>query len=91
MSDKVHITGLTRQELIELVTSLGEPRYRADQVFNAVHERRLRSFDEITDLPKTFRAKLAEIADIARLSVAERYVSLDGTRRYLMKTAEGHP
>jgi 23S rRNA (adenine2503-C2)-methyltransferase len=91
VTDKVHITGLTREELVELVTSLDEPRYRADQVFKAVHERRLRSFDEITDLPKAFRAKLAEIADISRLSVAERYVSADGTRRFLMKTVEGHP
>jgi len=91
VTEKVHITGLTREELIELVTSLGEPRYRADQVFRAVHERRLRSFEEITDLPKPFRAKLADIADLSRITVEQRYVSTDGTRRFLMKTAEGHP
>lgn len=89
MSDKVHITGLNRAELEELVQSLGEPRYRATQVFKAVHERRLRSFDEITDLPKKFRAKLEEVADVSRLNVESKYVSTDGTRRYLMKTAEG--
>lgn len=91
MTEKVHIAGLSKPELVDLVTSLGGPRYRADQVFKAVHERRLRSFDEITDLPKPFRAKLAEIADISRLTVEQRYVSKDGTRRFLMKTAEGHP
>lgn len=91
MTDKVHITGLASEKLVELVTSVGEPRYRADQLFKAVHERRVRSFDAITDLPKAFRAKLAEIADISRLTVAERYVSTDGTRRFLMKTTEGHP
>jgi 23S rRNA (adenine2503-C2)-methyltransferase len=91
VTDKLHITGLTRDELTELVTSLGEPKYRATQVFRAVHERRLRSFDEITDLPKAFRAKLSEVADISRLTVEKRYVSSDGTRRFLMKTAEGHP
>jgi len=82
---------MSKHELLELVTELGEPRYRADQVFKAVHQRRLRSFDEITNLPKTFRTKLSEVADISRLSVEQRYVSSDGTRRYLMKTAEGHP
>jgi 23S rRNA (adenine2503-C2)-methyltransferase len=80
-----------RAELEQLVTDLGEPRYRATQVFKAVHERRLRSFDEISDLPKAFRAKLAAIADISRLTVESRYVSTDGTRRYLMRTADGKP
>ncbi len=91
MSEKIHITGLKRAELEELAASFGEPKYRATQVFKAVHERRLRSFDEITDLPKKFRAKLEESADLSRLSVESRYVSVDGTRRYLMKTADGYP
>jgi 23S rRNA (adenine2503-C2)-methyltransferase len=91
VSEKLHITGTNRSELEELVTSLGEPRYRATQVFKAVHQRRLRSFDEITDLPRAFRSKLAEVADISRLTVESRYVSTDGTRRYLMKTDDGRP
>lgn len=82
---------MSRPELEELFLSFGEPKYRATQVFMAVHQRRLRSFDEITDLPKKLRAKLVESADISRLSVESRYVSEDGTRRYLMKTADGYP
>ena len=53
---------MSRPELAALVEALGEPRYRADQIFKGVHQRRMRSLDEITDLPKAFRAKLAEIA-----------------------------
>ncbi|HMM78976.1 MAG TPA: 23S rRNA (adenine(2503)-C(2))-methyltransferase RlmN [Pyrinomonadaceae bacterium] len=91
MKQKAHILGMTRAELSELVTGLGEPKYRADQVFRAVHEQRLRSFDEITNLPKAFRAKLAEVAEISQMSVESRFVSVDGTHRYLMKTAAGRP
>src|SRR5580765_6847165 len=91
MSGKIHIAGLNCKELQDLAVSFGEPKYRATQVFKAVHERRLRLFDEITDLPKKFRAKLEETADILRLVVESRYVSTDGTRRYLMKTADGYP
>ena len=91
MSEKLHILGLSRNELEELAASFGEPKYRATQVFKAVHERRLRAFDEITDLPKKLRAKLQETADISRLVVESRYVSTDGTRRYLMKTTDGYP
>ena len=91
MTEKVHITGLSRSGLEELAAGFGEPKYRATQVFKAVHERRLRSFDEITDLPKKFRARLEESAEISRLNVESKYVSTDGTRRYLMKTTDGNP
>lgn len=82
---------MNRTELEEFFLSLGEPRYRSMQVFKAVHERRLQSFDEITDLPKKLRAKLEETADISRLVVENKYLSVDGTRRYLMKTSDGYP
>jgi 23S rRNA (adenine2503-C2)-methyltransferase len=91
MGDKVHIPGMTLGELEALVTELGEPRYRAMQVFKAVHERRLKAFEQISDLPKRFRARLEEVAEILRLTIESKYVSSDGTRRYLMKTSEGHP
>jgi 23S rRNA (adenine2503-C2)-methyltransferase len=91
VTEKVHILGLTRPELEELVVGLGEPRYRADQVFRAVHQQRSRSFSEITNLPKNFREKLAERADISRMSVESKFVSSDGTRRFLMKTFDGRP
>ena len=52
MSDKLHLLGASRAELEELAASFGEPKYRATQVFKALHQRRLLSFDEITDLPK---------------------------------------
>lgn len=91
MSEKAHILGLDRSALEDLAASLGEPKYRATQVFKAVHERRLRSFDEISDLPKKFRARLEDLADISRLIVKDRYISTDGTRRYLMETRDGKP
>jgi 23S rRNA (adenine2503-C2)-methyltransferase len=91
MSERLHLTGMTRDELERLAVEAGEARFRGTQVFKAVHQRRLRSFDDITDLPKRLRAGIAEQADIARLAVESRYVSTDGTRRYLMKTADGYP
>lgn len=91
MTEKIHITGLGRRQLEELAASFNEPKYRATQVFKAVHERRIRSFEEITDLPKKFRARLEDAAVVSRLTVESRYVSTDGTRRYLMKTSDGYP
>lgn len=87
----VQLTGLTQAELSELVQELGAPAYRGRQLFSAIQRRRARSFEEITDLPKEFRAQLAERAQISTLTVESRYLSSDGTRRYLMKTRDGRP
>ena len=91
MNEPVHLTGLAEDELREFVRRLGEPDYRARQIFSALHRRRLRSFDEMTDLPKDLRSALAARATASTLTVESRYVSADGTRRYLMKTRDGLP
>ena len=85
------IAGLTQTELSEFVQELGEPAYRAQQIFTAVQQQRVRSFDEITNLPKDLRAKLTDRAAISTLQLESRYISTDGTRRYLMKTHDDRP
>jgi len=91
MTDKTHLTGLTKAELERFVEELGEPAYRGRQLFGALQRRRLRTFDEMTDLPKSFRARLSEAATASTLTVESRYVAEDGTRRYLLKTHDGLP
>lgn len=83
--------GLTRGELVEYFAEMGEPRYRADQVFRGLYQRRLRSFDEMTDLPKALREKLSQEASASKLTVESSFTSVDGTRRVLMRTGDGHP
>ena len=78
-------------ELEDFFKEHGEPRYRAQQVFKGLHERRLRDFEEMTDLPKALRAKLEGSATATTLKVESRYISEDGTRRFLMKTHDGRP
>lgn len=89
--EKLHLTGLTPAELADFVKNHGEPQFRARQIFKQIHERRLLSFDEMTDLPKAFREKLKETATAATLIVESRFVSADGTRRFLMKTHDNLP
>lgn len=91
MSESPHLTGFARSELVELFAEMGEPRFRADQVFRGLHGRRLMSFDEMTDLPKSIREKLNETATASTLTVESKFTSVDGTRRFLMKTHDGYP
>jgi 23S rRNA (adenine2503-C2)-methyltransferase len=91
MSNLVQLTGLSQPELVSFVETLGEPAYRGRQLFAALQNRRLRSFDEITDLPKELRTRLNDLAQAATLKVESQYTSNDGTRRYLMKTHDSLP
>jgi len=85
------LAGLNQTELVSFVETLGEPTYRGRQIFSALQSRRLRSFEDMTDLPKSLRSSLNNLARASTLSVESRYVSEDGTRRYLMKTHDGLP
>jgi len=91
MKNAVQLTGLSQAELVSFLETMGEPSYRGRQLFAALQHRRLRDFDEITDLPKDLRARLSEVAQTATLKVESQYLSNDGTRRYLMKTHDGLP
>jgi len=91
MNQRVHLTGLTQPELVSFSEQLGLPAYRGRQLFAALQHRRLRSFEEISDLPKDLRARLNEVATASSLNLESRYISADGTRRYLMKTHDNLP
>src|SRR5207237_7993741 len=87
----LHLTALSPAELSEFVAALGEPSYRARQIFAGIHQRRLPSFGEMTDLPKELRAKLGECAVLSTLWLESRFLSPDGTRPYLFKTHDNLP
>src|ERR1041384_4026826 len=91
MDKAIQLSGLSQPELISFVETLGEPAYRGRQLFAALQHRRLRSVDEMTDLPKELRARLNELAQPPPLKFKWRSFSSDGPRRYLMKTHDGLP
>src|SRR2546423_5037990 len=87
----LQLAGLSKAELLQFVRELGEPSFRAQQIFQAIQHRRVRSFEEITDLPKSFRVNLAERGAVSTLGLESRFLSTDGTRRYLFKTHDNLP
>ena len=91
MEQPVNLLTFTQDELLDFFVRAGEPAYRARQVFAALHQRRLQNFGAMTDLPKALRAYLDSIATASTLTIESRYVSDDGTRRFLMKTHDNRP
>ena len=85
----VDIKSMTPEELAAWVRELGEPAFRAKQIFRWLY-RGAGSFEEMTDLSKSLRQKLEERAVLAPPKIARKQVSrLDGTVKYLWELADG--
>ena len=84
------IKSMTQEELTAWLKELGEPSFRAKQIFRWLY-RGVRSFDEMTDLSKALREKLAGAALLTPPTVARKQVSAqDGTIKYLWELADGN-
>ncbi len=84
------IKSMTQPELSQFLGELGEPAFRAKQVFTWLH-RGVTSFEEMTNLSKPLREKLAEQCCITAPVVARKQESkLDGTIKYLWELADGN-
>jgi len=84
------LLGLDLQELVSLVEESGQPRYRAQQLFEALYRQRVISTVEISTLPQDFRLSLAQRGfSVGLPQIEKKFVSQDGTVRYLMAFADG--
>ena len=84
------IKSMDLPELTEALAELGEPKFRAKQLFTWLH-RGARTFDEMTNLSKALREKLRTQFDLNPPEVARRQESrLDGTIKYLWRLADGN-
>jgi 23S rRNA (adenine2503-C2)-methyltransferase len=81
---KTNLLGLTRAELDAFVVALGEKPFRAKQLYKWLFRRFEGDFDAMTDLAKSFRAKLREVAEVRTPPIKLSQVSADGTRKWLL-------
>src|SRR4051794_412293 len=83
------LRSLDARELSALVARLGEQPYRARQLLSWLHRKGAASFDEMTDLPRAFREKLAAQTRLTTLRIDAVQESTDGTRKYRLRTHDG--
>ncbi|MCK5621733.1 MAG: 23S rRNA (adenine(2503)-C(2))-methyltransferase RlmN [Alphaproteobacteria bacterium] len=81
---------LTRAELAAEMEAISEKRFRADQIFNWIYFRGVTGFEEMTDISKGLRARLEGIYRIGRPEIVTAQVSVDGTRKWLLRLADGN-
>jgi len=84
------LLGLDREELAALVSEASEPGYRAKQIMDAVYRQRVETLEEISTLPLEFRERLERSGvTIGAARIEKKFVSVDGTVRYLIAFADG--
>ena len=85
------IRSMYPEELRALAASMGEKAFRGTQLFSWLHEKRVLSYDEMSNLPKGFREKLEEHFPLHHLEVVRRQESAaDGTVKYLFSLGDGN-
>ena len=86
----INLRDLTLKEMEELIVSMGEPKFRAKQVFGWIYKGKT-DFREMTNLPEVFRQKLKETAYIGAVEPLKIQKSkTDGTRKYLFRLEDGN-
>ena len=86
----IDLKDLEFDELQAFLKELGEPKFRAGQIFEWLHKG-AESYDDMTNISKATRAKLSETTYVSTLKIREKYVSkLDGTVKYLFELPDGN-
>lgn len=89
VTEKVNLLGLTREQLIEFFKSIGEKKFRADQVMKWIHHFGVEQFSEMSNISKALQEKLAACAEIRGPEVVSEDISSDGTRKWVVRVASG--
>ncbi len=90
MHQPISISGLTLADLTKKLQQVGKEEYRAKQIFSWIYKHRVQSFEEMTNLSRSFRAYLEENFYISRLEkISEENSPKDGSKKFLFRLEDG--
>lgn len=91
MSKKIDILSLTFNELCDYIIGMGEKKFRAQQIFEWLHKKRVSDFDDMLNLSLTFRERLKETFAIKSINIVRKLESsVDSTVKYLFELPDGN-
>ena len=89
--EKSDLKSLTEQQIEAEFVRMGQPKFRARQVYRWLHQKQVSTFAEMTDLPTPLRGQLDEKFYINTIRIKKRLVSsIDGTVKYLYELRDGN-
>jgi 23S rRNA (adenine2503-C2)-methyltransferase len=90
MEQKRCISSLTLEQLAAELKAMGQPAFRAKQIFRWIHQKLVTEFGAMTDQPKALLAQLEAQFYIAAPQIERRQEAKDGTVKYLLRMADGN-
>ena len=88
-ASKVNLLGLSRAQMEGFFSELGEKRFRSEQVMKWIHHHGVRDFEQMTNLGRSLRERLEQVATIEPPEIADQQDSADGTRKWAIRVAGG--
>ena len=86
----VQWVGLTHSEMIECISKLGEPAFRADQIYHWVYSRKVESFHAMKNIPKSLRETLTQLTEFHPLALIKKSgAKSSNTKKFLFKLTSG--
>ena len=89
MTERIDIKSKTMEELKEQLFRWGEQGFRATQIFGWIHGKRVSSYEEMSNVSKALREKMAEECEWTTIKEVDRLESLDGTKKFLFELSDG--
>ena len=89
VSELSDLRSLTDEELCNILTGWGHKKYRSKQLLDWIYKKRVRSFDQMTDLSQELRAQLLKAFKMHSLECSQEQVSKDGTVKFLWRLNDG--
>lgn len=86
---KVNLLGLSRKKMEAFFLSIGEKKFRAEQVLKWIHHHRVDNFDDMSNISKSLREQLKANAEIRGPEVVSSHFSEDGTCKWVVRVASG--
>lgn len=83
------IESYSYEGIADLLKSWGQPRFRTKQLVQWLYQKDAATYDDMTNLPAALRERLKEEAPLHRAEVVDKRVSTDGTRKYIVRFADG--
>ncbi|WP_019626816.1 bifunctional tRNA (adenosine(37)-C2)-methyltransferase TrmG/ribosomal RNA large subunit methyltransferase RlmN [Thioalkalivibrio sp. ALJT] len=85
-----NLLGYSHQQLVELLAEWGEPRFRATQLVKWIHQRGVIDFDQMTDMSRKLRERLARETEIRVPEIGLEKASADGTVKWVLRLPDGN-
>jgi len=89
-SEKTNLLGMSRDQMEAFFLEQGEKAFRAVQVMKWIHQRGVTDFQSMTDISKSLRNKLEEVAEVHRPELVLEQNSDDGTSKWLIRLSDGN-